>query len=95
MSVKRRLERLEAVREATKPYEIPPDVLLLMKLMDNERRQMEGREQVLPEVRHLGAYREEPRHVLPVHARLPGRPPAWFALQPSSSPHRSLRARYP
>lgn len=47
MGVRRRLERLErATREAERPYEVPPHVLLFVKQMDNARREMDGLEPV-------------------------------------------------
>lgn len=46
MSARRRLKRLEAAREAAKPYEVPPHVRLYLKQMDNDRQEMDGLEPV-------------------------------------------------
>ncbi len=40
----RRLERLEAAREAERPYGVPPHILLYLKHADNARRKMDGLE---------------------------------------------------
>lgn len=46
MGIRRRLGRLEAAREAAKPYQVPPATLLYLRYADDARREMEGRESV-------------------------------------------------
>ena len=46
MGARRRLDRLEAVREAARPHEVPPHVLLYLKHADNARRELNDLEPV-------------------------------------------------
>ena len=65
MGARRRLERLEAAREATRrTYEVPPHVLLHVRALENARREMDGLEPVPPTPEEEELERESERDAL-------------------------------